>query len=188
MVSAARVNVEPTKTEYGDGMMADSNVRLLEQQPTLRLMCHSNFVVFFWCVGPSLSSGTARFSVGPLLSQVKQADSGYNKALEAMKREETRRERNREHARVSRERKREHLEALQKENDELRTYLEHVETQADALKASLDGAQQQIYVGMAEISRLRKCLCKESIYAALSLHAVGQVSCSRTNSMKIVAS
>lgn len=75
-----------------------------------------------------------------------------------MKREETRRERNREHARVSRERKREHLEALQKENDELRTYVEHVETQTDALKASLDGAQQQIFVGMAEISRLRKCL------------------------------
>ncbi|KAJ8600592.1 hypothetical protein CTAYLR_008184 [Chrysophaeum taylorii] len=85
----------------------------------------------------------------------------YNKAMEAMVREETRRQRNREHARVSRERKREHLEALQKENEELRTYLGHIESHNEQLKSSLEGAQRQIFVGMSEITRLRELLARE---------------------------
>lgn len=62
----------------------------------------------------------------------------------------------------SRERKREHLESLQHENERLRTYTEHVESHNEALKASLEGAKRQIYVGMTEISRLRASLRRHS--------------------------
>lgn len=73
-------------------------------------------------------------------------------------REQYKRERNRQHARISRERKRVEATTMVRENQRLRTYIQSVEAQNDDLRSCLEAAQYELYVGVAEVTRLREFL------------------------------
>jgi len=74
------------------------------------------------------------------------------------KRRDVRRERNREHARISRERKRQKLEHLQEENDALRRKEQVLVDERNRLRVRLDGAEHENAGMRAYIQRHRHLL------------------------------